>query len=59
MSEEHMEQGASGSNETVIDSEQDWRDERTRDIVDKIETLRQSIDNVDMAIVALLAERFK
>ena len=54
-----MEQGASGSNETVIDSEQDWRDERTRDIVDKIETLRQSIDNVDMAIVALLAERFK
>ena len=46
MSEEHMEQGASGSNETVIDSEQDWRDERTR-------------DNVDMAIVALLAERFK
>lgn len=43
----------------MIDSEQDWRDERTRDIVDKIETLRQSIDNVDMAIVALLAERFK
>ena len=56
MSEEHMEHDASGVDETVIDSDHEWRDERTRNIVNKIATLRQSIDNVDMAIVALLAE---
>ncbi|MEE1295407.1 MAG: chorismate mutase [Bifidobacterium sp.] len=45
--------------ETVIDSADGWRDERTERIVKRIENLRQSIDNVDMAIIALLAERFK
>ena len=45
--------------ETVIDSEGDWHDAETKQIVQRIEVLRQSIDNIDMAIVALLAERFK
>lgn len=45
--------------ETVIDNESDWRDDETSRIVHRIEELRQSIDNVDMAIIALLAERFK
>ncbi|WP_044084838.1 chorismate mutase [Bifidobacterium gallicum] len=45
--------------ETIIDGEDDWQDDETRDAVRKITSLRQSIDNVDMAIIALLAERFK
>lgn len=59
MSEERTERNASESNETVIDSEGNWQDENTKTIVKKITVLRQSIDNVDMAIIALLAERFK
>lgn len=57
MTTEHHEPCADG--ETVIDSEGDWRDAETKQIVQRIEVLRQSIDNIDMAIVALLAERFK
>lgn len=45
--------------QTVIDPEGDWQDPETEQIVRQIAYLRQSIDNVDMAIVALLAERFK
>ncbi|KFI66149.1 chorismate mutase [Bifidobacterium cuniculi] len=45
--------------ETVVDSPDHWRDEQTQRIVQRIDDLRQSIDNVDMAIIALLAERFK
>ena len=57
MTTEHHEPCADGG--TVIDSEGDWRDAETKQIVQRIEVLRQSIDNIDMAIVALLAERFK
>ncbi|NEG70306.1 chorismate mutase [Bifidobacterium choloepi] len=47
------------SDETVIDAEGDWQDPKVADAVAKIAQLRQSIDNIDMAIVAMLAERFK
>ncbi|WP_129851841.1 chorismate mutase [Bifidobacterium pseudolongum] len=62
MTIEHQEPQRSAARtdgETVIDSEGDWRDAETKQIVQRIEVLRQSIDNIDMAIVALLAERFK
>ncbi|RSX55472.1 chorismate mutase [Bifidobacterium dolichotidis] len=45
--------------ETVIDDQADWQDEETREVVARITSLRQSIDNVDMAILAMLAERFR
>lgn len=45
--------------ETVIDTEGDWTDPEKAAAVAKIAQLRQSIDNVDMAMIALLAERFK
>ncbi|MCH9276486.1 chorismate mutase [Bifidobacterium amazonense] len=45
--------------ETVIDSTTAAADPQTAEIVAKIKSLRQSIDNVDTAIVSLLAERFK
>lgn len=62
MTTEHHEPQRSAARtdgETVIDSEGDWRNAETKRIVQRIEVLRQSIDNIDMAIVALLAERFK
>ena len=62
MTIEHQEpqrSAARADGETVIDSEGDWHDAETKQIVQRIEVLRQSIDNIDMAIVALLAERFK
>lgn len=62
MTIEHQEpqrSAAHADGETVIDSEGDWHDAETKQIVQRIEVLRQSIDNIDMAIVALLAERFK
>ena len=62
MTIEHQEPQRSAARtdgETVIDSEGDWHDAETKQIVQRIEVLRQSIDNIDMAIVALLAERFK
>ena len=48
-----------GEHATVIDSEQAANDPETALTVAKIKALRQSIDNVDTAIVSLLAERFK
>ena len=44
---------------TTIDAAQVSRNPETAKIVAKIGQLRQSIDNVDTAIVSLLAERFK
>ena len=45
--------------ESTIDSAQAQEHPETALEVAKITMLRQSIDNVDMAIIALLAERFK
>ncbi|MGE8651994.1 chorismate mutase [Bifidobacterium adolescentis] len=45
--------------ETVIDADTAQRNPEVADAVAKISSLRQSIDNVDTAIVSLLAERFK
>lgn len=45
--------------ETVIDSTAVAEHPETAETVEKIKALRQSIDNVDTAIVSLLAERFK
>lgn len=45
--------------ETVIDSTAVVEHPETAETVEKIKALRQSIDNVDTAIVSLLAERFK
>ncbi|MCI1831753.1 MAG: chorismate mutase [Bifidobacterium sp.] len=44
---------------TTIDSAQAKKNPETALAVKKITSLRQSIDNVDTAIVSLLAERFK
>ncbi|PAU68549.1 chorismate mutase [Bifidobacterium criceti] len=44
---------------TDIDALAQSDDPQTKRIVARIDTLRASIDNIDMAIVALLAERFK
>ncbi|KAB7791033.1 chorismate mutase [Bifidobacterium leontopitheci] len=48
-----------GEYQTVIDADTAQRDPQTALVVAKIKALRQSIDNVDTAIVSLLAERFK
>ena len=48
-----------GGSETVIDADTARHDPQTAVTVAKIKALRQSIDNVDTAIVSLLAERFK
>jgi len=45
--------------ETVIDARTARSNPEVADAVAKIAALRQSIDNVDTAIVSLLAERFK
>ncbi|NEG90227.1 chorismate mutase [Bifidobacterium aerophilum] len=45
--------------ETVIDSSVAAEHPEIAETVAKIKALRQSIDNVDTAIVSLLAERFK
>lgn len=45
--------------ETVIDADTAQGDPQVAETVAKIKSLRQSIDNVDTAIVSLLAERFK
>lgn len=58
--EPHAPGAYSGSeSETVIDAAAAAADPQTALIVAKITALRQSIDNVDTAIVSLLAERFK
>lgn len=44
---------------TDIDAFAQSDDPQMQRIVEHIDTLRASIDNIDMAIVALLAERFK
>ena len=45
--------------DTTIDSQQAQEHPEVAQAVRKIKALRQSIDNVDTAIVSLLAERFK
>lgn len=45
--------------ETIIDARTAQNNPEVADVVAKIASLRQSIDNVDAAIVSLLAERFK
>ena len=45
--------------ETIIDARTAQNNPEVADVVAKIASLRQSIDNVDTAIVSLLAERFK
>lgn len=45
--------------QTVIDADAHWDDAATERAVQQIEILRQSIDNIDTAIISLLAERFK
>ena len=45
--------------ETVIDADTAQGDPQVAETVAKIKSLRQAIDNVDTAIVSLLAERFK
>lgn len=45
--------------ETVIDADTAQGDPQVAETVAKIKSLRQSIDNVDTAIVSLLAERFR
>lgn len=50
-------QGA--ESETVIDAAAAAEHPEVAETVAKIKALRQSIDNVDTAIVSLLAERFK
>ena len=45
--------------ETVIDAGTAQSNPEVADAVAKIAALRQSIDNVDTAIVSLLSERFK
>ena len=45
--------------ETVIDADTAQGDPQVAETVATIKSLRQSIDNVDTAIVSLLAERFK
>ena len=44
---------------TTIDAAQAAEHPETAEAVAKIKALRQSIDNIDSAIIALLAERFK
>lgn len=44
---------------TVIDAAQMRRDPKVEHEVERIETLRGSIDNLDGAMVAILAERFR
>lgn len=45
--------------QTIVDSGDIQRNGTVHAVAKKIEILRGSIDNVDMAIIALLAERFK
>ena len=45
--------------ETTIDARNASLDECCKDAAEKIVTLRQSIDNIDNAVIALLSERFK
>lgn len=44
---------------TVIDANDNSLDPETAQIVGHISALRESIDNIDSAVIALLAERFK
>ncbi|WEV59269.1 chorismate mutase [Bifidobacterium sp. ESL0728] len=48
-----------GWRDTTIDDAQERINPETAQAVQRIKRLRQSIDNVDTAIVSLLAERFK
>ncbi|WEV52783.1 chorismate mutase [Bifidobacterium sp. ESL0704] len=50
---------AEGWRDTTIDDAQERANPQTAQAVERIKRLRQSIDNVDTAIVSLLAERFK
>ena len=44
---------------TTIDSAQAAAHPETAEAVERIKELRQSIDNIDSAVISLLAERFK
>lgn len=55
----HPARWEAAESETVIDADTARHDPQTAVTVAKIKALRQSIDNVDTAIVSLLAERFK
>lgn len=48
-----------GWRNTTIDDAQEQANPQNAQAVERIKRLRQSIDNVDTAIVSLLAERFK
>ncbi|WEV65637.1 MULTISPECIES: chorismate mutase [unclassified Bifidobacterium] len=52
-------QAAGQWRDTTIDDAQERTNPQTAQAVERIKQLRQSIDNVDTAIVSLLAERFK
>lgn len=52
-------QDSQNAQSTTIDAALGIHDQQTAQIVAGIELLRKSIDNVDTAIVSLLAERFK
>ena len=62
MSDSHHDQADDADvhwRDTTIDSQHVAHDPETMHITELIHTLRQSIDNVDTAVVSLLAERFK
>lgn len=52
-------EGAGDWQQTTIDSAQAAAHPETAEAVAKIKALRQTIDNVDSAVISLLAERFK
>lgn len=45
--------------ETTIDARDDSLNSSCKDAAAKIVTLRQSVDNIDNAVISLLAERFR
>lgn len=55
----HSASQSHGWQDTTIDDAQEQSNPQTAAAVERIKQLRQSIDNVDTAIVSLLAERFK
>lgn len=56
---ESMSETSSGWQRTTIDSAQAAAHPETAQAVARIKVLRQTIDNIDSAAIALLAERFK
>lgn len=54
-----MSETSSDWQRTTIDSAQAAAHPETAQAVARIKALRQTIDNIDSAVIALLAERFK